>query len=454
MKKKILLMLCCLFVIIGTTNAFAVIDIKSELLENMYMENETFVISMFEANEPDAAKFEKKLYSIINEKDFDGNISNVDVVRKNQNYIVSLNFRNKNRDKAFIIYADDDAKYTTITEIVSRKREEKVILNVPDATYNDGQFSILKHDISDSYRLLTYKMTLNAKSTDVRVVSAEYEFREDKNMALAVQKEVVKIYPQIFKDKNTIAEKVQAVNEYIADNHSYRYDGEAICYTAYGLITNGYGVCQGYASLAFELLKAANVPVRFIYNEEHGWLLVKHEDGKWYHFDPTYNDPLLKDRGIALTTYNKMTDEKLLKERIWNEAMFNETANNKAYESFLSEEIVVQNKKSYVEWNKISLKDNRLNDKFAVIGNDSAFVPIEFLQAYLTEAYEKNLDIWTFYKNGRRIILNLKNKTFTFDGKTYRILKLYDSYYVSLKQIASALDYKITITDYTAILER
>lgn len=66
------------------------------------------------------------------------------------------------------------------------------------------------------------------------------------------------------------------------------------CHSAYGILLNGYGVCEGYARAMSRLLDAIGIPNLYVLGDTsggfHAWNYVQMPDGKWYLTDSTWND--------------------------------------------------------------------------------------------------------------------------------------------------------------------
>lgn len=60
-------------------------------------------------------------------------------------------------------------------------------------------------------------------------------------------------------------------------------------YTAHGALVDGFAQCEGKANGFSYLLNKLKIPNKFVCSDSinHGWNLVKMDDGKWYHCDPT-----------------------------------------------------------------------------------------------------------------------------------------------------------------------
>lgn len=71
------------------------------------------------------------------------------------------------------------------------------------------------------------------------------------------------------------------------------------CHTAYGILLEGYGVCEGYAKTMSRLLDVVGIPNLFVVGGKksdsgnvygHAWNYVQMPNGKWYLLDSTFND--------------------------------------------------------------------------------------------------------------------------------------------------------------------
>ncbi|MGN1342880.1 MAG: transglutaminase domain-containing protein [Bacilli bacterium] len=115
-----------------------------------------------------------------------------------------------------------------------------------------------------------------------------------------------------------IKEKIRVIHDYIIDNTEYdklKYDNKNDntykSNTAYGVLIQGYGTCNGYADTMAIFLNKLNVINYKISNDEHIWNLV-YLDGKWYHLDLTWDDPI-SDINVNRDTYFLITTETLEK---------------------------------------------------------------------------------------------------------------------------------------------
>lgn len=103
-------------------------------------------------------------------------------------------------------------------------------------------------------------------------------------------------------------EKIRVIHDYIINHTEYdklkyenKNDDTYKSNTAYGVLIEGYGTCNGYADAMEIFLDKMNIINYKISNEEHIWNLV-YLDGKWYHLDLTWDDPI-SDININRDTY-------------------------------------------------------------------------------------------------------------------------------------------------------
>ncbi|OCS89267.1 Ig-like domain-containing protein [Caryophanon latum] len=105
---------------------------------------------------------------------------------------------------------------------------------------------------------------------------------------------------KIFSDNMTDFQKVRAAYEYIITNTNYSIapveDGGG--HSIYSIVKDGIGVCQAYALLFQRLMEEEGIASKYIVGVaggiNHAWNLVT-IDGKTYHIDATYGDPVFSE---------------------------------------------------------------------------------------------------------------------------------------------------------------
>ena len=124
---------------------------------------------------------------------------------------------------------------------------------------------------------------------------------------LAVSAAVESFYNTYIKDQipedipNWRFKREMVIIQYLVSHVDYaasRYHArtiQPIDYTAYGALIKQEAVCSGYAR-AFDLLAArCNLESAYISTQSHAWNQVKLDDGKWYHVDTTWEDPITRE---------------------------------------------------------------------------------------------------------------------------------------------------------------
>lgn len=128
-------------------------------------------------------------------------------------------------------------------------------------------------------------------------------------------------------------EKIKYVNDYVVDNTVYELESEESPYTAYSILMNGEGVCNGYTLATWLLLYALQIENLYVTGEAdgglHAWNLVKLGD-KWYHLDTTWNDPVyvgpFKWLGEPTYHYFLISDAEMRKDHKWEYSQYPVTA--------------------------------------------------------------------------------------------------------------------------------
>lgn len=170
-------------------------------------------------------------------------------------------------------------------------------------------------------------LTINFKYNDTKENLMEKE--------VIVDKKVSEIVASVVKADMKDYEKELALHDYLINNS--KYDQRVVTgnmpdesYTAYGVLINGIGVCEGYAQAMNKLLAAAGIESIMAVGEAndgsgwvgHAWNIVK-IGGQYYHVDSTWDDPVTKDGSNKLRhTYFNITDSQISKDHKWNKTYY------------------------------------------------------------------------------------------------------------------------------------
>lgn len=153
---------------------------------------------------------------------------------------------------------------------------------------------------------------------------------DDLNRCFQVYDKADEIIKSIIKPGMSELEKEKAVHDYIVLNTRYDsshfYDGTIpmITVTPYGILIEGAGVCGGYAAATKLLLNKAGIyciELNALPMMNHGWDIVR-IDGKYYHLDTTWDDPVPDRPGVVIYNYFNLTDSEISKDHKWDTSKY------------------------------------------------------------------------------------------------------------------------------------
>ncbi len=193
----------------------------------------------------------------------------------------------------------------------STERIEKIVEEAYDSAIKRDDYvygHISKHSIRFEYGRKTAK------------IFGEQSYLMTPEQAAYVEMNAQEIVATIEKDEKTDVEKVRAVNDYIVANTAYTEQTKSSPHSAYTVLAEHGGVCQGYALLAHTLLQKLGFETQYIVGyvgkEGHAWNLVK-LDGQWYHLDTTWNDPVPDRSGAIRYQYFLVDDRTMARDHTW-----------------------------------------------------------------------------------------------------------------------------------------
>lgn len=123
------------------------------------------------------------------------------------------------------------------------------------------------------------------------VTTLRISYTADSSQIAAADAEVNKIISEIPSDIKSDIDKALWVYEYMCTN--FEYDTNFEYYRANELLANGRGVCNAYSQLYALILQRLGISVGYATSSamNHVWNTVM-IDGKWYHVDTTWADPI------------------------------------------------------------------------------------------------------------------------------------------------------------------
>ena len=151
---------------------------------------------------------------------------------------------------------------------------------------------------------------------DDRVIQIEIKHVYEKEEIQKLSSKVDELIQENITDNMSTRDKIKAIHDYIINHTEYDKlktenvnDTTYKSNTAYGVLFQNYGICSGYSDAMKLFLDKLNIINYKISNDQHIWNLVK-IDGKWYHLDLTWDDPV-SDKNITRDSYFLITTKTL-----------------------------------------------------------------------------------------------------------------------------------------------
>ena len=111
-----------------------------------------------------------------------------------------------------------------------------------------------------------------------------------------INDKIDEVYNQLTSENNTTKANILAIHNYIITNS--KYDSDKISNNssynsdkALGPLFEGYAICSGYTDAMQLFLEKMGLNNYRVASEAHTWNAVE-IDGKWYHLDLTWDDPV------------------------------------------------------------------------------------------------------------------------------------------------------------------
>lgn len=303
------------------------------------------------------------------------------------------------------------------------------------SVYYDGDTSNLKSEIISAisdildeddylhYSYTGYKFSYSGSKNDV-TIDFEFSYLTTKSQEDFVDSKVTAILGEIIDSSMNSHKKEKAIHDYIVKN--VEYDTSLERYSAYNALNEGKTVCQGYALLAYKMLTQSGIECKIIAgsagsasdSEGHAWNLVK-LDGKWYHLDCTWDDPVPDVKGRVLYDYYNLTDSQISKDHNWDISAY--PAATTVYDDSLGNNGIAIDFSKYKKWNSESnvSKSKMWSVKFTSPFDAST---VNSSNVLVYEEYEDLLypveDIKVTYNSDRNIIYVKPSGEYD-GGKTY-----------------------------------
>ncbi len=188
---------------------------------------------------------------------------------------------------------------------------------------------------------------------EIHLIGHKLTIKIDYNLTISEHKQAIDKAKSVIRDIIQVGmtdyEKELAIHDYIVDHVDYdeSTNPHPHVYTMYGALINGKAVCHGYAEAFRYMGYLAGLDVDLVVGEAlykgkpigHAWNMIT-LDGKSYHVDTTWDDPVGSDDGIRSYAYFNVTDDVLSNDHTWIRKNYNQ-CNATTYNYFIYEEKVV-----------------------------------------------------------------------------------------------------------------
>lgn len=213
----------------------------------------------------------------------------------------------------------------------------EVVNENPDLFYVTGAASF----IFSSTKAISIKPVYNSAYTQQSVQTYNNAFN--------------KAYSEAIPDSSGMS-KVQiarALHDYLAQH--MRYDESLKKYDAYAAFVEGTAVCQGYSLAYGAMLKKAGIPFVYAISDkmDHMWNVIQ-IDGKWYHVDVTWDDPLADRLGYVRYNNFLVSDTEISNQKhydwIATQVCDSTTYDNAYWKSNVSAIFTISGKEYYLKY--------------------------------------------------------------------------------------------------------
>lgn len=166
-----------------------------------------------------------------------------------------------------------------------------------------------------------YSYSYNPSSGEVTTLRFTYDGTEEeiREKQQEVDAAIEEAMESVQSSALTEEEIALAYHDYLVSNIAYAYDDylagtmKDSVYNIYGALVEQEAVCQGYALAYLYFLQKEGITCGIASSDaaNHAWNLIK-IDGKWYHADATWDDPVYDNLGRVYHTYFLISTETLL----------------------------------------------------------------------------------------------------------------------------------------------
>lgn len=267
------------------------------------------------------------------------------VSKKSGTYTNTVKITIKNPEKKGKLYYTIDGKTPTKKSTLYTKAitiKKSCTLKV--ICINGTQKSAI---VTRKYTIKKNQTEENYDWTQKNVATYVKAIKENKIEQLGkVGQEICKTAKEVIRNEiktgMTREEKAKAIHDYIVNTTSYdiiNYQANTIPESSYrveGVLLKHVAVCNGYAETYQMFMELLDIPNKFVVGKSkrgggHAWNMIQLSDGKWYHVDTTWDDPITYT-GEQELRYNYLfaSDSIMKGDHTWNQKQY-PTCNGNTY---------------------------------------------------------------------------------------------------------------------------
>lgn len=227
----------------------------------------------------------------------------------------------------------------------------------------------------------------------------EFSYKKDRSTILshqrAVRDKAEAIIKRVIKPGMTDYEKALAIHDHIIENA--RYDIENLTRgtlppessSPFGVLVRGVGVCESYAKAMKLIMDRLEIPCLYVTGqadgEGHAWNMVAIE-GRYYHIDLTWNDPVMPDGSDVLRhDYFNVTDREISVSHSWDRDAY-PACTSTQHNYYVQKGLVVNNPDEFYELLRLTLKNKAKSIKFRVPDyDDKAYDVVATIKKVVSE---------------------------------------------------------------------
>lgn len=240
-----------------------------------------------------------------------------DFIAKDEKHLLNIYYTIINSGIDSFTFRCDKDYVNCLDDVDTLSNSQSVLSNINSFVHPYNSFSSVETQYDTLGKVI---LKVNKAYTDEEISAINNEIKkviDTKNASIIDTRDLIKTF-----------------HDYIINNTKYdsnRSDRKIVDYKsdiAYGPLIEGYGLCGGYTDAMALFLDYYKIPNFKVISENHIWNAVR-VDGKWYHLDLTWDDPISKSgKDILEYTFFLIKTEKLLQlekeQHIFDQNIFKE----------------------------------------------------------------------------------------------------------------------------------